>query len=79
MLRLHSQSRREVNPMKTNDAMRPNRRLVLRSAAGLLLVALPFGSRGAEARKGLRIGVIGSGRVGGTLSAGRPGQVMFSS
>lgn len=68
--------------MNTNDLMRPNRRLVLRSAAGLLLCALPFGSRAADARKALRIGVIGSGRIGGTVGglwvkAGH--QVMFSS
>ena len=68
--------------MNTNDAMQPNRRLLLRSAGGLLLCALPFGARAADARKGLRIGVIGSGRIGGTVGglwvkAGH--QVMFSS
>jgi hypothetical protein len=68
--------------MNANDAMQLNRRLVLRSAGGLLLCALPFGTRAADARKGLRIGVIGSGRVGGTVGelwvkAGH--QVMFSS
>src|SRR5512145_1068681 len=72
----------EVHSMNTNDSMQPNRRLVLRSAAGLLLCALPFGSRAADARKSLRIGVIGSGRIGGTVGglwvkAGH--QVMFSS
>ena len=68
--------------MKTNDAMRPDRRRVLRSAAGLLLVALPLGARSADAGKGLRIGVIGSGRVGGTIGAlwVKAGhEVMFSS
>jgi len=50
--------------MKTNDAMQRNRRLVLQSAgASLVLWALPLGARAADARKGLRIGVIGSGRA----------------
>jgi len=68
--------------MNSNDAMQLNRRLMLRSAAGLLLYALPFGTRAADARKGLRIGVIGSGRVGGTVGAlwVKAGhEVMFSS
>lgn len=68
--------------MNANDAMQTNRRLVLRSAAGLLLCALPFGTRAADARKALRIGVIGSGRVGGTIGAlwVKAGhEVMFSS
>ena len=55
--------------MNANDAMQPNRRLLLRSAGGLLLCALPFGARAADARNELRIGVIGSGRVGGTVGA----------
>ena len=42
--------------MNTNDFMQPNRRLVLRSAAGLLLYALPFGTRAADAGKGLKSG-----------------------
>lgn len=69
--------------MKTNDAMQRNRRLVLQSAgASLVLWALPLGARAADARKGLRIGVIGSGRVGGTVGAlwVKAGhEVMFSS
>jgi predicted dinucleotide-binding enzyme len=69
--------------MKTIDAMQPNRRLVLRSAgASLVLWALPLGARAADARKGLKIGVIGSGRVGGTVGAlwVKAGhEVMFSS
>jgi len=68
--------------MKIKDAMQRNRRLILRSAAGLLFAALPVGARAADAGKGLRIGVIGSGRVGGTIGtlwvkAGH--EVMFSS
>jgi hypothetical protein len=63
--------------------MQRNRRLVLQSAgASLVLWALPLGARAADARKGLRIGVIGSGRVGGTIGAlwVKAGhQVMFSS
>lgn len=69
--------------MKINDAMQRNRRLVLQSAgASLVLWALPLGARAADAGKGLRIGVIGSGRVGGTIGAlwVKAGhQVMFSS
>ena len=68
--------------MKTSNAIQPNRRLVLRSAVGLLLGTLAFGARAAESGKPLRIGVIGSGRIGGTVGelwvkAGHP--VMFSS
>lgn len=67
--------------MNAKGSTQSNRRLVLRSA-GLLLCALPFGARAADAGKGLRIGVIGSGRVGGTIGtlwvkAGH--EVMFSS
>jgi predicted dinucleotide-binding enzyme len=69
--------------METSDAMRPNRRLVLQSAgASLVLWALPLEARAADARKGLKIGVIGSGRVGGTIGAlwVKAGhEVMFSS
>ncbi len=69
--------------MKTIDAMQRNRRLVLQSAgASLVLCMLPLRVRAADARKGLRIGIIGSGRVGGTVGtlwvkAGH--EVMFSS
>jgi len=69
--------------MKTSDAIQPNRRLVLQSAgASLVLWALPLEARAADARKGLKIGVIGSGRVGGTIGARwvKAGhEVMFSS
>jgi len=69
--------------MKSNDAMQPDRRLVLQSVgASLVLWALPLAARAADARKGLRIGVIGSGRVGGTIGAlwVKAGhEVMFSS
>lgn len=68
--------------MTTYEAMQPNRRRLLQSAGGLIFCMLPLGTRAADARKGLRIGVIGSGRVGGTVGtlwvkAGH--QVMFSS
>ena len=69
--------------MKSDDVMKPNRRLVLQSAgASLVLCTLPLGVRAADAGKGLRIGVIGSGRVGGTVGAlwVKAGhEVMFSS
>jgi predicted dinucleotide-binding enzyme len=69
--------------MNTHDVMRPRRRLVLQSAgASLVLWALPLGARAADAMNGLRIGVIGSGRVGGTIGAlwVKAGhEVMFSS
>ena len=68
--------------MKTDDAMHLNRRLVLRSAAILLLLASSLGLHAADAQKGLKIGVIGSGRVGGTIGAlwVKAGhEVMFSS
>ncbi len=56
--------------MNANDAMQRNRRLVLRSAgASIVLCTLPFGVRAADTGKGLKIGVIGSGRVGGTIGA----------
>ena len=70
--------------MKTNDGMKTSRRDFLRiagtAATGLALTVLPHAARTAEA--GLKIGIIGSGRVGGTLGelwlkAGH--EVMFSS
>lgn len=68
--------------MNAKAPMQPNRRLVLRTAGSLLLCALPLGTMAADARKALRIGVIGSGRVGGTIGAlwVKAGhEVMFSS
>jgi len=69
--------------MNTDDAMQRNRRLILQSAgASLVLCTLPLGVRAAVAGKGLKIGVIGSGRVGGTVGAlwVKAGhEVMFSS
>jgi 8-hydroxy-5-deazaflavin:NADPH oxidoreductase len=73
--------------MKTNDALKQSRRRFLQTAgaaaASLALGGLPFAARAAgEAAGKLKIGVIGSGRVGGTIGelwvkAGH--QVMFSS
>lgn len=69
--------------MKTDDTMQRNRRRILQSTgASLVLCALPPAVRAADARKSLRIGVIGSGRVGGTVGAlwVKAGhEVMFSS
>ena len=58
--------------MKTNDGVKPGRREFLRAAgvaaAGLALSALPPAARAASsAGAGLKIGIVGSGRIGGTL------------
>jgi hypothetical protein len=73
--------------MKANDVVQISRRNFLRVAAtasaGIALGALPYAARSASgADAGVRIGVIGSGRIGGTLGtiwlkAGHA--VMFSS
>ena len=73
--------------MKTNEPMQQCRRLFLRSAGavtiGLVVGVLPLGLRAAsDVPKTLKIGVVGSGRIGGTVGelwvkAGH--QVMFSS
>jgi lactate dehydrogenase-like 2-hydroxyacid dehydrogenase len=73
--------------MKANRATKQNRRGFLKVAgtatAALALGGLPFAARAASATtEKLKIGVIGSGRVGGTLGsvwvkAGH--EVMFSS
>jgi hypothetical protein len=73
--------------MKTNDVMKQSRRRLLRAAAAaaasLALGGLPFTARAAGAAAGkMKIGVVGSGRVGGTVGelwvkAGH--EVMFSS
>jgi 8-hydroxy-5-deazaflavin:NADPH oxidoreductase len=73
--------------MKMNDAMKQSRRGFLQvagaAAAGLVLGGLPLAARAAgEAKKGMRIGIIGSGKIGGTVGelwvkAGH--EVMFSS
>jgi 8-hydroxy-5-deazaflavin:NADPH oxidoreductase len=67
--------------MTTNNEARMRRRdFLLSTAAGLVLTSLPYAAGGAE--PGLKIGTIGSGRIGGTLGevwlkAGH--EVMFSS
>ena len=58
--------------MKTNDGVKTSRRNFLRAAgtaaAGLALSALPYAARTASsADAGLKIGIIGSGRIGSTL------------
>ena len=72
--------------MKTNDKVKKNRREFLRvagtAAAGLALGALPYVPDANSADAGLKIGVIGSGRIGSTLGglwlkAGH--EIMFSS
>lgn len=70
--------------MKANDARKQNRRRILQAAAATLaLGGLPFAARAAaEAAGKLKIGFIGSGRIGATLGeiwlrAGH--EVMFSS
>ena len=72
--------------MKTNAALNQSRRRFLRTAAAgasLALAGLPFAARAAGGTAGkMNIGVIGSGRVGGTVGelwvkAGH--EVMFSS
>lgn len=73
--------------MKTNDAMKPGRREFLRAAgtavAGLALGVLARAAQAASnAGAGLKIGIVGSGRIGGTLGelwlkAGH--EIMFSS
>ncbi|MBI4206368.1 MAG: NADPH-dependent F420 reductase [Betaproteobacteria bacterium] len=73
--------------MKVNGAMKQNRRRFLKVAgtttAALALGGLPFAARAASAAtEKLKIGVVGSGRIGGTLGgvwvkAGH--EVMFSS
>lgn len=73
--------------MKTNEPVQQSRRLFLQSAGavtiGLVVGCLPLGLRAAsDVPKTLKIGVVGSGRIGGTVGelwvkAGHP--VMFSS
>jgi len=73
--------------MKTNDGVKQGRREFLRAAgtaaAGLALSVVPYVARAASsADAGLKIGIVGSGRIGGTLGelwlkAGH--EIMFSS
>ena len=73
--------------MKTNDGVKTSRRDFLRAAgtaaAGLALGVQPFGARTASsADAGLKIGIVGSGRLGGTLGAiwlKAGHEIMFSS
>ena len=70
--------------MKANDAIKRNRRGFLRAAAAtLVLGGLPAAARAAAAAAGkMKIGIVGSGRVGGTLGeiwVKTGHQVMFSS
>src|SRR3990172_1103355 len=70
--------------MKKNCTVKAGRRHFLRVAvAGLALGALPYAARVASgAEPGLKIGIIGSGRIGGTLGAlwlKAAHEIMFSS
>ncbi len=73
--------------MKRNGGVKTSRREFLRAAgtaaAGLALGALPYAVRTASgADAGLKIGIIGSGRIGGTLGAlwlKAGHEIMFSS
>jgi len=70
--------------MNANDARKQNRRSFLQAAAATFaLGALPFPARAAsEATGKMKIGIIGSGRIGGTLGgiwAKAGHEVMFSS
>ena len=73
--------------MKENDAMKQNRRGFLKvagaAAATIALGGLPFAARAASNATGkMKIGIVGSGRVGGTLGgiwAKAGHEVMFSS
>jgi len=53
--------------MSTNETLRPGRRaFLLTAAASIAIAGLPFNARTAE-NKGLKIGIIGAGKIGGTL------------
>jgi len=73
--------------MKANDRVKRGRREFLRAAgtaaAGLALGAVPYMARAASsANAGLKIGIVGSGRIGSTLGAlwlKAGHEVMFSS
>ena len=67
--------------MKPRDTMKQNRREFLKAGAAIIAISgMPFAARAAEGK--LKIGFVGSGRIGGTLGeiwlkAGH--EVMFSS
>ena len=73
--------------MKANDRVKRGRREFLRAAgtaaAGLALGAVPYMARAASsANAGLKIGIVGSGRIGSTLGAlwlKAGHEIMFSS
>jgi len=69
--------------MKTRHTMKTRRRFLQAAVATFALGGLPFAAHAASAESGkLKIGVIGSGRVGGTLGrlwANAGHTVMFSS
>src|SRR5688572_21709313 len=69
--------------MKADHTLKNRRGFLGAAAATLALSSLPFAARGAGAPVGkTRIGIIGSGRIGGTLGriwANAGHSVMFSS
>ncbi len=69
--------------MKADHVLKDRRALLGATGAALVLISLPFAARGAGAPAGkTRIGIVGSGRIGGTLGriwAGAGHSVMFSS
>jgi 8-hydroxy-5-deazaflavin:NADPH oxidoreductase len=69
--------------MKADHTLKNRRGFLGAAAAALALGSVPFGARGAGAPVGkTRIGIIGSGRIGGTLGriwANAGHSVMFSS
>jgi 8-hydroxy-5-deazaflavin:NADPH oxidoreductase len=69
--------------MKAHPTLENRRGFLRAAAATLMLSSLPFTARGASAPAGkMKIGIVGSGRVGGTLGriwAGAGHSVMFSS
>jgi hypothetical protein len=74
---------KETSIMKAVHVLKGRRGFLGATGATLVLSALPFAAREAGAQAGkTRIGIIGSGRVGGTLGriwAGAGHSVMFSS
>jgi hypothetical protein len=69
--------------MKAGHTLKNRRRFLRAAAATLVLSSLPFAARAASAAAGkMKIGIVGSGRIGGTLGEiwARAGHsVMFSS
>jgi len=68
--------------MQTNNTSGRRKFLLATGTAGLVFAVLPFAARTASGAEGLKVGIVGSGRIGSTLGtlwlkAGH--EVMFSS